>query len=183
MEVGVGGAGDGALGRFAVTASTPLRAAALAACSLALAGCSALGGFAGAIAALGTSAATANPIVGISVGIGVKAAADAGLKYVSRRNQHGIQNAVAAAAADVAPGQGARYEHAHAIGSGVDRGEVRVVRLIDTPLAACKEILFSVEHGGETPRVEWFSTSACRNGDAWQWAGVEPAVERWGNLQ
>lgn len=178
--MGLGRAGSGALGRLAVRVAA---AAALAACSLVLAGCSAIGGFAGAIAAFGTSAATANPIVGISVGIGVKAAADAGLKYVSRRKQHGIQSAVAAAAADAAPGQSARYEHAHPIGSGVDRGEVRVVRVIETPLATCKEILFSVEHDGETPRVEWFSTSACRNGDAWEWAAVEPAVDRWGNLQ
>ena len=163
--------------------SALLRAAALAACTLGLAGCGAIGGFAGAAAAFATSIGTGNPIVGISVGIGVKAAADEGVKYVSRRKQREIQGSVALAAADIAPGQSARYEHPHFIGSGADRGEVRVVRVIETPLATCKEILFSVEHGGEKPRVDWFSTSACRNGDAWQWAGVEPAVERWGNLQ
>jgi hypothetical protein len=166
-----------------VKRSAALSAAALAACTLGLAGCSSVGGFAGAAAAFATSVATANPIIGISVGIGVKAAADEGIKYVSRRKQHEIQSSVALAAADVAPGQSARYEHPHLVGSGVDRGEVRVVRVIETPLATCKEILFSVEHGGENPRVDWFSTSACRNGDAWQWAGVEPAIERWGNLQ
>ena len=160
-----------------------LRAAALGACCLALSGCSAIGGFAGAVAAFGTGAATANPIVGISVGIGVKAAVDQGVKYVSRRKQHEIQGSIVLAAGELAEGQSARYEHAHFIGSGVDRGEVRVVRVIDTPLATCKEIVFSVEHSGDEPRVEWFSTAACRNADGWQWAAVEPAVERWGNLQ
>jgi hypothetical protein len=163
--------------------SAVVRTAVLAALTLALAGCSTLGGFAGAAAAFATSIGTANPIVGISVGIGVKAATDEGVKYVSRRKQHEIQNAVVAAARDIGPGEIARYAHPHLVGSGVDRGEVRVVRLIDTPLTTCKELLFSVEHAGDRPRVDWFSTTACRNGDAWQWAGVEPAVERWGNLQ
>ena len=160
-----------------------LRLAALAVCMPALAGCSSFGGFAGAAAAFATSVGTANPIVGISVGIGVKAATDEGVRYVSRRKQHEIQNTVAAAARDIGPGESARYEHPHYFGPGVDRGEVRVVRLIDTPLTACKELLFSVEHDGKHPRVDWFSTTACRNGEAWQWAGAEPAVERWGNLQ
>jgi hypothetical protein len=181
--MGVGRACDGALGRSPVNVSAALRAAALAACAFALGGCGAVGGFAGAVAAFATGIGTGNPIVGISVGIGVKAATDEGIKYVSRRKQHEIQNAVALAAADVGQGESARYEHPHFMGSAVDRGEVRVVRVIETPLATCKEILFSVEHAGEAPRVDWFSTSACRNGDAWQWAAVEPAVERWGNLQ
>ena len=181
--MGFGRAGDRALERFAMMWSAVARAAVLATFSLALAGCSTLGGFAGAAAAFATSIGTANPIVGISVGIGVKAATDEGVKYVSRRKQHEIQNAVVAAARDIGPGETARYEHPHLIGSGVDRGEVRVVRLIDTPLTTCKELLFSVEHDGKHPHVDWFSTTACRNGEAWEWAAAEPAVERWGNLQ
>ena len=61
-------------------------------------------------------------------------------------------------------------------------GEVRVIRLIQTPLALCKEALFSVA-AGEGEEREWFSTTACDEGDRWRWAAAEPAVERWGNLQ
>ena len=160
-----------------------MRLLALAACTSALAGCSSIGGFLGAGAAFITGAATANPIVGISVGIGVKAAADQGLQYIAKRKHRSEQDAIAEVVRDMQPGQRARWEHAHRIGSGVDRGEVRVVRTIETPLATCRELLFSVERDGEKPRVDWFTTTACRNGDVWRWAAAEPAVERWGNLQ
>jgi hypothetical protein len=162
-----------------------VRIAALAASCLLLSGCGALGGFIGAAAALGTGAATSNAIVGISVGIGVKAAAEQGLQYMAKRKHRDEQATIVAAARDLAAGASARWEHAHAIGSGVDRGEVRVVRVIDTPLALCKELVFSVEQQreGRPQRVDWYSTTACRNGEAWQWAAAEPAVERWGNLQ
>jgi hypothetical protein len=159
------------------------RLGAAAACTLALGGCSSIGGFTGAAASLLTGIGTGNPIVGISVGIGVKAATDQGVKYISRRKQREIQTAIAAVAREMTPGQSGRWQHAHLIGSGFDRGEVRVVRVIDTPLALCKEVLFSVEHEGAKPRVDWFTTSACGNGEVWQWAAAEPAVERWGNLQ
>lgn len=160
-----------------------VRAFALALLCLSLAGCGAFAGLLGAAAAFGTAAGTGNPIVGISVGIGVKAAAEQGIQYVSRRRQREIQGSVVAAAQDLATGGSARYEHAHFVGSGVDRGEVRVVRIFETPITTCKELLFSVERRGEKPRIDWFSTTACRNGDAWQWAAAEPAIERWGNLQ
>jgi hypothetical protein len=155
----------------------------LSAVVLVLAGCSSVGGFAGAAASLVTSVATANPIIGISVGIGVKAATEQGVQYIARRRQRSEHDAIVAVARDMPPGERGRWQHAHLVGSGVDRGEVRVVRVIDTPLATCKELLFSVERDGERPRVDWFTTTACKNGDVWQWAAVEPAVERWGNLQ
>ena len=160
-----------------------MRLLALAACTIALAGCSSIGGFLGAGAAFITGAATANPIIGISVGIGVKAAAEQGLQYLAKRKHRSEQDAIAEVVRDMQAGQSARWEHAHPIGSRVDRGEVRVVRVIETPLATCKELLFSLERDGEKPRVDWFTTTACRNGDAWRWAAAEPAVERWGNLQ
>ena len=159
------------------------RLCAAAAASVLLAGCSSMGGFAGAAAALARSAATANPIVGISVGIGVKAAADQGLQYVAKRRQRDEHDAIVAMVHDMKPGERGHWVRSHLVGSGVDRGEVRVVRVIETPLATCKELVFSVERDGDKPRVDWFTTTACRNGDVWQWAAAEPAVERWGNLQ
>ena len=163
--------------------SPRLRVCALAGATLLLAGCSSVGGFAGAVAALATGAATSNPVVGISVGIGVKAAADQGLQYVAKRNQRREHEAIVSPVHELKPGESGRWERAHRFGSGADRGEVRVVRMIETPLATCKELLFSVERDGSKPRVDWFTTTACRNGEVWQWAAAEPAVERWGNLQ
>lgn len=160
-----------------------VRLCAAVAASVLLAGCSSVGGFAGAAAALATGAATANPIVGVSVGIAVKAATDQGMDYVAKRRQRGEHDAIVAMVHDMKPGERGHWVRSHLVGSGVDRGEVRVVRLIETPLASCKELLFSVEHGGAKPRVDWFTTTACRNGDVWEWAAAEPAVERWGNLQ
>jgi hypothetical protein len=142
-----------------------------------------MGGFAGAAAALATGAATANPIIGVSVGIAVKAAADEGLDYVAKRKQREEHDAIVAMVHDMKPGERGHWVRSHLVGSGVERGEVRVVRVIDTPLAMCKELLFSVERDGDKPRADWFTTTACRNGDVWRWAAAEPAVERWGNLQ
>jgi hypothetical protein len=63
-------------------------------------------------------------------------------------------------------------------------GEVRVLRVIETPLTLCKEIAFSViDREAANPKHTWFTASACREGDRWKWAAAEPAVERWGSLQ
>jgi hypothetical protein len=72
----------------------------------------------------------------------------------------------------------------HDLPIGNERGEVRVLRDIDTPLARCKEVLFSVESGkaAESDR-QWFLASACRQGARWKWATAEPATERWTSLQ
>jgi hypothetical protein len=154
-------------------------AAALAAALLA--GCGAIGGFVGAAASIATSFATANPAIGLAVGVAAQSATDETLRYVSRRRQHAEHDAIIAAIADMEPGQTRKWQHAHLVGSGVEGGEVRVLRLIETPLATCKELLFSVEAHDKPP--SWFTTAACRNGEVWKWAAAEPAVERWGNLQ
>jgi hypothetical protein len=63
-------------------------------------------------------------------------------------------------------------------------GEVRVIRVIDTPLARCKEVAFSVvKNAGEPASGAWFTSTACDQGGRWKWAVPEPAVERWTNLQ
>jgi hypothetical protein len=175
--MGVRGAGDRALGLAAMR----VRVCAAALAAALLAGCGAIGGFVGAAAGIATSFATANPAIGLAVGVAAQSATDETLRYVSRRRQHAEHDDIVAAAADMAPGDIRKWQHSHLVGSGVDSGEVRVVRLIETPLATCKELLFSVRARDKPP--SWFTTTACRHGEVWKWAAAEPAVERWGNLQ
>lgn len=61
-----------------------------------------------------------------------------------------------------------------------------MVRAFTTPLAACKEAVFSVDdsdaqHAGEAQTH--YVTTVCRGAQGWKWALAEPAVARWGNLQ
>lgn len=161
-----------------------LRACFIASSLALLAGCGAIGGLVGAAAGVATSIATTNPAIGIGVGIAVKAGTDQAVKTVTRRLQRSEQDAIAAAVRDLGAGESGEWRHAHLLGSGSDRGEVRVLRLIETPLARCKELLFSVVHAeGERTTRAWFTTTACQQGDQWKWASAEPAVDRWGNLQ
>ena len=149
-----------------------------------LAGCSAVGGLTGAAASFATAVATANPVIGLTVGIGVKAATDATVKTVQRRRQQTEQDAIATAVSDMQPGESRVWHARHIAGTGTEHGEVRVVRAFETPLATCKEILFSVIDGDDANATRaWFATTACLRGDRWKWAAAEPAVERWGSLQ
>jgi hypothetical protein len=50
-----------------------------------------------------------------------------------------------------------------------------------TPLAECREILFSVE-APPTPAA-WYAASICRGTSGWHWALAEPAAARWDFLQ
>ena len=76
------------------------------------------------------------------------------------------------------------WEVRHNLPIGNERGEVRVVRAIETPLAQCKEALFSVDSGkAEAPERQWFLASACRQQSRWKWAAAEPTTERWTSLQ
>jgi hypothetical protein len=184
--MGFCGAGNGALGRLAMIHGQPRwRSLALAAVSLSLlGGCAAIGGFVGAAAGIATSVATTNPAIGLAVGIAAQAGTNEALKTYSRRRQRGEQEAIASVVGEMNPGESREWRHAHMIGSGSDYGEVRVVRLIETPLARCKELVFSHVHGeGERMTRAWFTTTACQHGATWRWAAAEPAVDRWGNLQ
>jgi hypothetical protein len=126
--------------------------------------------------------ASANPAVGYAVGIATAVAADEFLKWAGRVRAHGEQEAIAAAAAGLPEGQAGPWRIAHTIPVGDEDGEVRVVRALSTPLAECREIVFSVADPPRAPR--WFATTICRATDgAWHWALAEPAVPRWGYLQ
>lgn len=149
-----------------------------------LSGCSSIGGFAGAAAGVASGAVTSNPAVGYAIGLSVQAATDATTKYVFRNWQKAEQDEIAAVIGNLEVGQSHNWAIVHSVNYGNEHGEVRVTRLIDTPLALCKEVIFSVDTGdGPTLQRAWYVTTACRSDDVWKWAAAEPAAERWGSLQ
>lgn len=159
-----------------------LRAFVFAAAAV-LPGCAAVGDVTGAVAGVVSGAITANPAVGIAVGVSVRAATNEAVNYVSRTRQRKEQDAIAAAVAETGVGESRPWAVDQRV-TGDAFGEVRVVRVIRTPLALCKEALFSVVEGeGKHVSPAWFSTIVCEDGGRWKWAAAEPAVERWGNLQ
>ena len=167
-----------------VRASRGRRPAALLATLLLLAGCKAVPRLAGVASGAIAGGATANPAIGFAVGVATDAAAHAAIQYTGRAWTHTEQAAIAAAAGDLPVGQRAPWHVEHLVPVGNEHGELEVVRLIDNPLAPCKEVAFSVDRGaGAGLRRSWYTTTLCRQGEAWTWAAAEPAVERWGYLQ
>ncbi len=103
------------------------------------------------------------------------------MRYLDRVRARAEQNAIFAAASGLGQGQVAAWEIRHTIPIDNEHGQVQLVRVIDNPLATCREIAFSVEQSSKP--VHWYVTSICRQAKRWKWAGAEPAVERWGFLQ
>ena len=156
----------------------PLAAALLAA------GCSSVGGIAGAVTGTAAAVGSGNPAVGILVGVGTRAVADEGLRRFARGRSRTEQDALAEVVGGMAVGEARPWQVRHDLPIGNKRGEVRVLRAVETPLAACKEVLFSVDSGeGVDAARRWFVTSACRQEQRWKWAAAEPATGRWGSLQ
>ena len=172
MALGLGGAGDGALGRAAVRRLWP----ALALVPW-LGGCTVVSDIAGLVAGGAAGSATANPAIGYAVGVSVRAGVDELRRYVVRTRQRGEQDAIAEAAGATPLGGQRAWEIRHTIPIGNDRGTLTVVREIATPLAQCREVLFATEDGGV------FTTPICLQDRGWKWAAAEPSVDRWGFLQ
>lgn len=148
------------------------------------AGCSGIGGYAGAAAGIASSAVTANPAVGYGIGIGVKAGTDAALKRFFRNWQQAEQDEIATLIGRLAEGDSHPWSIRHPLPYGNEQGELRVTRVIKTPLVVCKEALFSVVEGEGEKRVDaWYTVTACPQTSQWKWAVAEPAVSRWGFLQ
>ena len=169
----------------AAAACRPAALALLAAVPL-LAGCnSSLGGIVGAVTGTAAAVGSGNPAVGAAVGVGTRAVAAYGIRAVSRRWHRTEQDALAAAVGGMEVGEVRPWEVRHDLPIGNKRGEVRVLRAVETPLAECREVLFSVASGeGADAARRWFVTSACRQAEGgWKWAAAEPATERWGGLQ
>ena len=161
---------------------------------LSLSGCGSLltegtadvAGVAGAGVAAGvTKSATA----AAAIGLGVQSLASEGLKYVERDVRREEQDAIAAAAGPLEPGQVARWTVSHRIPIESDeRGDVVVSRDFGAGAIACKEVVFSVEKKRRrVTRRAFYITTICRDGPTqaspWRWASAEPATERWGGLQ
>ena len=148
---------------------------------MALGGCRFASDLVAAAAGGASGAATANPLVGVAVGVGVHSAIDATFSYALRKRQQAEQDAIAGEIATMKPGERRLWRIEHDIPIGNEHGEVTVTRAFTTRLTACKELAYSVEEGNAS--ANWYTTDACYNGTQWKWALAEPAVERWGALQ
>ena len=146
-----------------------------------LGGCRAAPEVAGVVAGAITGGATGNPAVGFAVGVGTVAAGDFLYKYESRRWHRSEQDAIAETAGALDIGHSTPWQVRHDLPLGNEHGTLEVVRLIDNPLASCKQVVFSVDDDDVTGR--WYAADICREDKAWKWASAEPAVERWGYLQ
>ncbi len=148
-------------------------------------GCSSIGGFTGAVAAAASGTLTTNPAIGLGVGVAVQAATDTALRKVFRDMQADEQDRIAGIAGAMRIGEQQTWDIHHRIPFSDERGELRVVGVIDNALATCKEVMFSVVGGSkDVPSRQWFVAQTCRRSDGqWRWATAEPAVARWGALQ
>lgn len=142
-----------------------------------LGGCAVVSDIAGLAAGGAAGSATGNPAVGFAVGISVRAGVDELRRYVVRRRHQGEQDAIADVAGAAPLHEPRAWEIRHTIPLGNDRGTLTAIREIATPLATCREILFTDQDGGI------FTTPVCRQASGWKWAAAEPAVDRWGFLQ
>jgi hypothetical protein len=180
--MGHGRARDGTLGLLAVKLVPWL--ALVIPVAIPLAGCNSIGAIGGTAVGLAAGAGTTNPLVGYAAGVGTKAAIDELVKYISRKRQQGEQDEIAIVVGRLAPGETAPWRIDHDIPIGNEHGDVTVTDVLDSALARCKEVAFTVIDGDapNSPRGTYLTT-ACAQGDTWKWAQAEPATERWGFLQ
>jgi flavin-binding protein dodecin len=140
---------------------------------------------AGATGAGISRAVTKNAGVTTGIGLGVQAAARAGLQYAERRIHQTEQDHIAAIAGALPVGAVAHWQVTHDIPIEADEhGQVTVSRALGGEGFRCKEIVFSVDHADAHPTAtEFYTATVCRDGRQWKWATAEPATERWGSLQ
>ncbi|RAI58908.1 hypothetical protein DOO78_12295 [Roseicella frigidaeris] len=161
-----------------------LRLPALLLATALLGGCSSFGDLLGAATGTAAAAGSGNPALGVAIGVSTNAVANWGWRRLTRRWHTSEQEAIALAAGEAPIGEARPWQVRHTLPIGNEQGEVRVLRVIETPLATCREILFSVEDGeGAGLTRRWYVTSLCRQETGWRWAAAEPATERWGSLQ
>lgn len=174
---------------------TGARARALAALVLAattgsiLSGCSSLlteGSAAGAgVAGAGVAGAlTSNASATAAIGLGVNAAALAGVKALEKHVHGGEQDVIAAVAGPLGVGAAAPWSVSRRV--SIERNEhgmLTVSRLIQAGELDCKEVVFSVDATKRVQHRSFYVTTICRDGTVWRWASAEPATTRWGALQ
>ena len=159
----------------------------VASAALALSACSTVGGLAGTVAGVATGSFTSNPAIGIAVSVSVKAATDAGIKNLLRSLQQDEQDEIAALAGTMQEGEIRSWQIRHKIPYGNNQGDMQITRSIVTPLASCKEVMFTMDDAKAAPVSDgaargWFAAHVCLQENGWKWANAEPAVERWGAL-
>jgi hypothetical protein len=147
---------------------------------LVLAGCTSSAQITSVVTGGIAGVSTGSPAIGFLVAVATDAGANFVVRYVGRTRQGAEQDAIAGAVGDLPVGTSANWEIEHTIPIGNEHGRFQVVRIIDSPLATCKEIAFSVENGDHT---SWYTADICKQTDAWKWASAEPSVARWGFLQ
>jgi hypothetical protein len=175
--MGVGRTGDGAVGRAAVKFLLLFGL-------IVLAGCTSTAQIVAVVTGGVAGASTGSPAIGFAVGVATDAAANYVVRYIGRSRQGAEQDAIAEVAGGLPVGTAAAWKIEHTIPIGDEHGQLQVIRTIDSPLAACKEIAFSVDTGkGESQKRAWYTSDICRQEERWKWASAEPAVPRWGFLQ
>ncbi len=148
-----------------------------------LAGCHDISTIAGIASGSATGAATGNPAIGFAVGIGVSAGGNFLVTYISRVRAGAEQDVIAQTAGALPVGGEAPWAIHHTIPIGNEHGDLRVLDVITTPIAVCKDVTFSVidGHRPTSPRQNYL-VSVCRDPKGWKWGTAEPAVSRWGLL-
>ncbi|HXZ08328.1 MAG TPA: hypothetical protein VEI25_09750 [Paraburkholderia sp.] len=130
---------------------------------------------------------TKNAAVATGIGLGVVAAAKAGVQYSERVVHRNTQDSIAQAAGPLDVGAVAPWSITHSFPIEDDEhGRVTVSRTISTGALDCKEIVFSVDTAAtkDVPASSaFYVASVCRDGKTWKWASAEPATQRWGALQ
>lgn len=161
----------------------------LAATTLCLSGCSSLltessaagAGVAGASIA---GALTKNASTTAAIGLGVNAAALAGVKALEKSTHGREQDVIATAAGPLAMGATAQWSVTHKIPiEGNEHGSLTVSRIIQAGDLDCKEVVFSVDPSKVANPRSFYLTTICRDGSTWRWAAAEPSTRRWGSLQ
>ncbi|MFC3125742.1 hypothetical protein ACFOD4_11755 [Pseudoroseomonas globiformis] len=140
---------------------------------------------AGGIGGIAVGGLTSNPAVGYAVGLGIRTVVEATLSGWFRSMTTDEQNAIAALAGSLPAGQPHPWlvERGLPFGWRDSHGKLEVTRVMETPLASCREVMFTLEgREGEAPEGIFVAT-ACHQGRGWKWAAAEPAVDRWGALQ
>jgi hypothetical protein len=169
--------------RFSLTTLLLACAAAVSGCQSVLTASTAdVAGIAGAGIA---NAVTKSPAAATGIGLGIAAAATAGLQSVERDVHRTEQDRIAEVAGPLQPGVVAHWSVMHTIPiENNEHGDLVVIRLVGAADFACKEIVFSVDTVEKTVAHRAFYTATvCQDGTVWKWASAEPATARWGSLQ
>jgi hypothetical protein len=131
------------------------------------------------------SAVSNNAAVASGIGLGVQAAAQAGVQAVERDYHGDQQDRIAAVAGPLAVGAVGNWDSHHKIPLDANaHGRVTVSRVVSSTPLSCKEIIFSVDQiKKKEPISSFYVATICQDNAVWKWATAEPATGRWGALQ